>query len=708
MTGRKPKYTGTIKKTTQEKGTFLSDKENIYPKREAGFPLTGNVPNKGLSNKFIKPSNTERTKQHLRDCKPARFNVYSDKATSGSNVEGSKNDKTKKKSSKTIRITAKPSLVEPVESPRKLVPTSRRTPIDASVNKINASRIPINVVYKSKLRSFSENRASNTAHPPINPVVPKTSKRRSKSCSRLPVLRNTVDMNLPNTRRMITTNAESPRNVRVSRSRLKTINTNIPLNKLKFQPKKTINDETTCIARNTFLQYMLNNEKTETNINVEDEIAYINKKKRKECELNEKDDVEINAFRCKSFIRGMLNQSGKINLFQQPMNFKNDIEICGQAAQKSTMNEILHTSSVQLDRCTRRNKCNKTDLTPLPDLIIPVPTIELEKTSPQFIKEEQEPCDKSNTLQRLNVHYGVKSVETDFTIETEYLRTALEDKFQKQESSIILSERFFQENVTKENRCIIVTFLLNLTAHNSWPSSIFFQTIKLFDATLDRIHLSIEQLQLAGLASLWITLKREANFHKIPTASEMLSYAKDAYEGREDLLLKCEWQILKVLNFEITFADPHSIFNYIVIVYSKYIGIDCPLEALYYCGSYIIDISLLNDQFCDVSPCTLALIIADIILPLFIKSKGVSDNHLRTLFKLAFLHGPIKSRPLNKNIETLAQQLIMDVMNSINKRSIYHNVYKKYNRSRYGGIADWFTNIFLKAGWDMVINRRFS
>ena len=39
----------------------------------------------------------------------------------------------------------------------------------------------------------------------------------------------------------------------------------------------------------------------------------------------------------------------------------------------------------------------------------------------------------------------------------------------------------------------------------------------------------------------------------------MISFSKDLYAGRTDLLLNCEINILKLLNFDFVFPDPFSI-----------------------------------------------------------------------------------------------------------------------------------------------------
>ena len=58
-----------------------------------------------------------------------------------------------------------------------------------------------------------------------------------------------------------------------------------------------------------------------------------------------------------------------------------------------------------------------------------------------------------------------------------------------------------------------------LQTHCRYPSYIVYQSVKLFDAIMDKISVETMFIQLAALASLWIALKKQEHFDKIPTVS---------------------------------------------------------------------------------------------------------------------------------------------------------------------------------------------
>ncbi|KOX81137.1 hypothetical protein WN51_10062 [Melipona quadrifasciata] len=149
---------------------------------------------------------------------------------------------------------------------------------------------------------------------------------------------------------------------------------------------------------------------------------------------------------------------------------------------------------------------------------------------------------------------------------------------EREKRSSKLSANFLTEHINAEQRRLVVVFMIRLGIHCRYPSYIVYQSVKLFDAIMDKISVETMFIQLAALASLWIALKKQENFDKIPTATDIVALAKDLYIGREDLLKAYERKILRILDFNITFADAFSLFTH-----------------------HLIDVTLLDEQFCRTS-----------------------------------------------------------------------------------------------------------
>ncbi|XP_068978216.1 G2/mitotic-specific cyclin-B1-like isoform X10 [Bombus flavifrons] len=255
-----------------------------------------------------------------------------------------------------------------------------------------------------------------------------------------------------------------------------------------------------------------------------------------------------------------------------------------------------------------------------------------------------------------------------------------------------LSRNFLTRHINAEQRRLVVIFMIRLGIHCRYPSRIMYQSVKLFDAVMDKLSMDTTMIQLYALASLWIVLKRQEKFHKIPSAGKMVSLANDLYTGREDLLVDCERKILKILNFNITFADTFSLFTHHFISCERYINISEETGAfLYNCGCYMIDITLLDEQFCRISSRLISVTVLELVLGIGLDV--ARDNTTpRWLFWRGLLSAALSSpqRLEDKGIDSLRVMILRRVLDSELQQDSFNVVYKKYTRSRYGRISKPF------------------
>nr|XP_033205846.1 uncharacterized protein LOC117166189 [Bombus vancouverensis nearcticus] len=255
-----------------------------------------------------------------------------------------------------------------------------------------------------------------------------------------------------------------------------------------------------------------------------------------------------------------------------------------------------------------------------------------------------------------------------------------------------LSSSFLTRHINAEQRRLVVIFIIRLGIHCRYPSRIVYQSVKLFDAVMDKLSVDTTMIQLYALASLWIVLKRQEKFHKIPSATKMVSLANDLYIGREDLLVDCERKILKILNFNITFADTFSLFTHHFISCEHYINVSEETGAfLYNCGCYMIDITLLDERFCRISARLISITVLELLLGIGLDV--ARDNTTpRWLFWRGLLSAVLSSpqRLEDKAIDSLRVIILRRVLDSQIQQDSFNVVYKKYCRSRYGRISKPF------------------
>lgn len=276
---------------------------------------------------------------------------------------------------------------------------------------------------------------------------------------------------------------------------------------------------------------------------------------------------------------------------------------------------------------------------------------------------------------------------------TEYLEDLPIVERDREKLSPVLSRNFLLErHINAEQRRLVVIFMLHLGTHCRYPSYIVYQSVKLFDLVMDRIRVETALIQLTALASLWIALKKQENFHKVPTAKSMVALANELYAGREDLLIKYERKILQALNFKVTFADAFTLYTHHLINCIRFIDMsDETTTFLYNTGCYLIDVTLLDELFCRTPATLIALTAAELALGLVLDVATTAETRPRWLFWRGLLFAATSHLPDrfgDKEIDWARIRMLRRLLNSGKKHSGFDVVYKKYSRSRHGRISE--------------------
>lgn len=282
----------------------------------------------------------------------------------------------------------------------------------------------------------------------------------------------------------------------------------------------------------------------------------------------------------------------------------------------------------------------------------------------------------------------------DLMFYMEYLDDVPMVEREREERSPRLSANFLTKHINPEQRRLVVAFMIRIGNHCRFPSYIVYQSVKLFDAVMDKVSVKTMFLQLTALASLWIALKKQENYYKIPAANTIVSLAQDLYIGKENLLMVYERKILHVLDFNITFADVFSLFSHHLLSCIRYIDISNEMIVfLYHCGCYLIDITLIDEHFCRIPARLISLTIIELVL-------GLIDKTPRWLFWRGLLFAIIPRSPddkfQDKEIDETRVLILRRVLHSGQKVHGFDMVYKKYNRSRYGRISQFFLELVTK------------
>ncbi|XP_077259258.1 uncharacterized protein LOC143895786 isoform X2 [Temnothorax americanus] len=279
--------------------------------------------------------------------------------------------------------------------------------------------------------------------------------------------------------------------------------------------------------------------------------------------------------------------------------------------------------------------------------------------------------------------------ELDNICEAMYIHDYLEDvpetERKKEENSPRLSSRFLRENVNAEQRRLIVGYIIRLGVHCNYSQHIIYQTVKLFNVAIDRILVETSDIQLLCLACLWITLKREAPEQKIPSATVILQLAKDLYTNQEKYLLTYERKILTAVKFNTRFADPFSLLSYYILNVNRDSGRSIirpdDMGRIYFCGSYMIDLSMLDESLCDIPTYVIAIAAVELSLQLVYSSDVNVDQAWYQVWRSKQSLTEWEERVMNSTKRLIIQHALQ------HDKFTSHVIYKKFMRSKYGRVT---------------------
>ncbi|XP_033215712.1 uncharacterized protein LOC117172070 isoform X3 [Belonocnema kinseyi] len=227
------------------------------------------------------------------------------------------------------------------------------------------------------------------------------------------------------------------------------------------------------------------------------------------------------------------------------------------------------------------------------------------------IKIDHRSCTKSKTAKS---GYLDRNLSYNTEYKDDFIEFQLElDSYHK------LSPTFLTKNISAEQRRLSIKNLLKFAAESNFPSYVIFQSVRISDAMIDLKNVKEDwELEFINLSALWISLKRLHPYDDIPSIKKLMRWKNDK-NGIEKLIIDCEKDILKTLNFEISFPDPISM----VVLCLKNVDDDYPYELMYYTSLYMIDLILLNEYFSQIPVSILVIVTAQISL--FTSVDGVEN-----------------------------------------------------------------------------------
>ena len=159
----------------------------------------------------------------------------------------------------------------------------------------------------------------------------------------------------------------------------------------------------------------------------------------------------------------------------------------------------------------------------------------------------------SLSTNRLPSRYSPQPVEKNPRHVSEYSKEIIVNL--KQEESILEPSKDFmkhQPDLTAHSRGILINWLVSVHRYLKLLPETFYISVSIIDRYLQKKAISKYQLQLLGIASLFLSAKYEEIYP--PEFSRFLKVIENAYSKSQIFMM--EKEILKVLDFKLTIPTP--------------------------------------------------------------------------------------------------------------------------------------------------------
>ena len=152
-----------------------------------------------------------------------------------------------------------------------------------------------------------------------------------------------------------------------------------------------------------------------------------------------------------------------------------------------------------------------------------------------------------------------------------------------------------QGDITYKMRAILVDWLVDVHLKYKMVPETLFLTINIIDRYLDKVNTPRTELQLVGVAAMFIASKYEDIYP--PEAKEFAYITDKAFTKSQ--VLAMEKKILRTLEFEVTIVTPYRFLE----VYKKMLRLN---EETFYYAWYLIELSLVDYKMLKFKPSEVA------------------------------------------------------------------------------------------------------
>ena len=281
----------------------------------------------------------------------------------------------------------------------------------------------------------------------------------------------------------------------------------------------------------------------------------------------------------------------------------------------------------------------------------------------------------SNILFPKNSDFLFENTQENIKFVGEYLEDIYENLLQEELKEKLNQKYGYmqkQPDINDQMRAILIDWLFDVHLSFFLRNETLYQTIWIIDSYLSLKKIMRSKLQLLGIASLLISCKSQEIYY--PQLNKFIEITDNAYNKQELLLM--EYDVLKILNFNLISPTSNDFFNILAKLFSFE-------EKHYFLGKYIIDCSLIDYEMIKYSSSVIAASSAYLVMKLF------RINNYKSLYS-NFI---VKEKNSQKIIKEVAKELCILIKNL--SESKLKAIKNKYSLQIFHNVSEFFEQ-FLK------------
>ena len=226
-----------------------------------------------------------------------------------------------------------------------------------------------------------------------------------------------------------------------------------------------------------------------------------------------------------------------------------------------------------------------------------------------------------------------------------------------------------QDDINEQMRSILIDWIIDIHYKYGFKDETLFMTVNIIDRYSTIKQISRTKYQLLGITAMMISCKHEEI--EFPKINDFIYITGNLYT--KDEMIKMEYDILKVLNFNLLFPSSNSFFEFLALNFNF-------SKKFFFMGKYLMESFLIDIKYIKYKASVIASACAYIVMKFY-----KMDLYQESYDKKYYILNDNEELPLGHGVKDCAQDICFLIDNI--KSSNYLATFKKYSKNDFESVA---------------------